>query len=418
MAHKGFPRPIGIDQLTDETAMVDDGNMYVREANNVDIDREGNLNRRAGYTQLLAGNGFHSMYAAQRGWLMVCQKDQLGSFDTDDNTFTAITSMGAAYLTSFAEENGNLYVSNSGFHCMFRPGENTARTIGVTLPLLIPTFTANTTTGTLPAGKYALTYTLLDDLGEESGTGPLVEVELDEQGSIDGAGFSVLAGYSWRIYMTSADGEELYQAAEFDADTTSFSVLQHEEGRQPRTWQLEPAPFGHLIRAHNSRLLIASTNGLYFTEAFRPHLHNPGHGFVPTTGFTTMVESVGEGVFVGDSRGVKFYAGKDPEQWQVKDASPDRAVFGTSVSVPGSHFGGELNQFDEVAVWLSSSGYQIGLPTGEVVRANAERVQLPDYVQGCSAFVTREGRKQLVTPVDSNVLADASVALDSSIGGI
>lgn len=418
MAQRKFERIVGIDLLTDETALSNDEVMFVREATNVDVDRQGNVNRRAGYTQLLAGSGYHSMYASKRGWLMVCHRDELGSFDTLDNQFYPITNMGSARLTSYTEENGNLYASNSSFSCMFRPGENVPRTVGVRLPSTLPAFTAVEGTGVLPSGRYAVTCTLIDDAGEESYTAPIQFVELVNQGMIQGTLFTVFVGYKWRIYMTTANGEEFYQAAEFDADVASYQILDHEESRQPRTLHLEPLPYGHIIRAHNSRLLVASTNAVYFSEAFRPHLHNPGHGFVPTTGFTTMVESVGEGVFIGDSRGVKFYAGKDPEQWAVRDASPDRAVFGTSLTVPGSHFSGDLKQFDEVAVWLSKSGYQLGLPNGEVVRVNAERVQLPDYVQGCSAFVTREGRKQLVTPVDSNQLADASVALDSSIGGV
>lgn len=419
MAQVKFPRIIGIDQLSDETVLQKDKDeMYVREAHNIDIDREGNISRRAGYEQLLAGTGFHSMYASERGWLMVCQRDQLGSFDTNDNQFYSITSMPGAKLTSYTEENGNLYVSNSAYSCMFRASDNSPRTIGVRLPSTLPSFAAVTGTGTLPAGEYAICCTLVDDAGEESGTSPIQFVELSDQGMIQGTLFTVLSGYKWRVYMTTANGEEFYQATEFDATAASYQILDHEESRQPRTLGLEPLPYGHIIRAHNSRLLVASTNAVYFSEALRPHLHNPGHGFVPTTGFTTMVESVGEGVFIGDSRGVKFYAGKDPEQWVVTDASPERAVFGTSLTVPGTQFSGELSQHDEIAVWLSKSGYQLGLPNGEVVRVNAERVQLPDYVQGCSAFVTREGRKQLVTPVDSNELANASVALDSSIGGI
>jgi hypothetical protein len=257
MAQIKIPRILGVDLLTDETSLADNKVMYVREAKNVDIDREGNVNRRAGYSQLLAGTGFHSMYVSERGWLLVCQRDELGSFDTLDNTFYLITSMGAAKLTSYAEENGTLYVSNSAYSCMFRPGENTPRTIGVRLPNVLPSFAASTSSGVLPAGQYAICTTLVDEAGEESGTSPVQFIDLSDQGSVVGTLFTVLPGYRWRVYMTTADGEEFYQAAEFDADVASFTVLDHEESRQPRTFGLEPLPYGHIIRAHNSRLLVA-----------------------------------------------------------------------------------------------------------------------------------------------------------------
>lgn len=414
MARQPFPRILGINQLADETAMVNEDKMFVRQATNVDIDRSGNVNRRYGFTSVISGTGYHSLYSSQRGWLMLCHKDELGILDPSSG-FTSLVSMGNKYYTSYAEENGNLYVMNPGFSCMFKPSDYTVYPLGVALPSVVPQFAASTAAGSLLAGSYGVTYSIVDPDGEESGLGPVVQIDLADQGSIVGTFFTIAAGYKYRIYMTTTDGEELYQAAEFDADTTSFTVMDHEEGRQPGTFGLEPTPYGHIIRAFNSRLLIGSTNFVYFTEAFRPHLHDAAHGWVATAGFTRMVEPVEDGVYIADKRGVKFYKGEDPSSWQVKDVSPDTVIYGTSTTVPGSFFGGELTKFDSVAVWLSRSGYQIGTPTGEVLRVNAEQVSLPSYSFGCSAYAIRDGRKQFVTPVDSNVLADAGVALDSSI---
>jgi hypothetical protein len=415
MAQVVLPDAVGINHLADETSMVEEEVMFLRDAENVDIDVDGNINRRKGYTQLLAGTGYHSIKNTQRGWLMLCNKESLGIFDPVTDTFTALATMAEAYLTSYTEENGILYAMNPSFSCLFKPADTTAYDLGVDLPNVIPDFAANTSGGTLLAGDYGITYSLVDADGEESGLGPVVKISLSSQGHIAGTMFTVISGYSYRIYMTDVDGDELYQAAEFDADTVSFDIMDHELGRQPATQGLEPTPLGHIVRAYNSRLLIASTNFAYFTEAFRPHLHDPAHGFVATSGFTTMIEPVGKGVFIADTRGVKFYAGEDPMEWKMLDVSPDPVVFGTSMVVPGSYFSNELAQFDEIAIWLSVSGYQLGLPNGEVVKINAEQVRLPQYVQGCSAFAIRDGRKQIVTPVDSNVLASASAALDSSI---
>jgi len=127
-----------------------------------------------------------------------------------------------------------------------------------------------------------------------------------------------------------------------------------------------------------------------------------------------MIESVDDGVYIGDNAGVSFYAGDDPTQWQIKSVSGDRAVFGTSVVVAGSFFGEDFAKYGSVAVWLTDSGYQVGLPSGDVVRLNSSQVSTPTYSQGSSAVLISDGRKQLITPVSSNALAGASVALDST----
>ena len=411
MAQIKFPRIKGIDQLADETALVDtDGTMRVREASNVDIDVDGNVSRRAGAVLDLAGSGYHSLYSSNRGWLMVCNKSQLGVYS--DAAFTPLAQMEGSQLVSYAEMNGNLYASSSTFNCMFLPGSTDAKTIGVPLPSVTPEF-AGQADGALEPGSYGVTFTLVDPDGEESGTGPVTQIDLPDGGGVVGTMFTVMSGYKYRVYLTTANGDVLREAVEFDADTTAVTILDAAEGRECRTHGLEPAPYGHIIRAHNSRLLIGSTDYLYFTEAFRPHLVAPT-GYVPITGFATMVESVDGGVYVGDKRGVTFYAGDDPVEWQVKDASPEKAIFGTSIVLSGDYFRGELQGHESIAVWLTQSGYQLGLPNGEVVRLNADQIRTPAYSQGCTAAIVRDGRKQLVTPVNSNVLAGASVALDST----
>lgn len=412
MAIRKLSRIVGINQLADETALVQRENMFVREANNVDIDAEGNVSRRKGATLLTAGSGYHSLYSARRGWLVVCHKDQLGVYDPDSTTFTPLAQMAASQYVSYAELGGKLYASSPTFNCVFGVGSTDAKMIGVPLPNVPPEFTAQAD-GALEPGSYGVTYTVIDPDGEESGTGPVVQIDLPDGGGIVGSMFTIMSGYKYRVYMTTANGETLREAVEFDADTTSITILDAAEGRECRTHGLEPPPYGHIIRAHGSRLLIASSGYLYFTEAFRPHLIAPT-GYVLTNGFVSMVEPVDNGVFVGDNRGVSFYAGDDPVQWQVRDASPEKVIYGTSIVLSGEYFRGDFQKHESVAVWLTRSGYQVGLPNGEVVRLNADQIRTPAYSRGCTAAVIRDGRKQLITPVNSNVLAGASVALDST----
>jgi hypothetical protein len=421
MTRRKLATPIlGIDQLSDETSLIrnEEANIQaVRLATNVDIDREGNVSRRKGATLQLSGSGYHSLYKAKRGWLVVCHDEDLGVYDPDVPSFTALTTMTESYLTSFTELNGNLYAVNPGYSGMFLVGSAVAKPIGVALPDLRPGFAA-IATGNLDPGTYGITYSLVDPDGEESGLGPITTVELESGGGIQGLAFTIMSGYKYRVYMTTADGEELYQAVEFNADTVSVQIIEHEEGRQPRTMDLEPLPFGYTIRAYNSRLYVATNDFVYFSDVFRPHLYNPAHGFIPTTGFTSMVQPVDAGIFIGDRRGVRFYAGEDPTEFQEKEVSVEVPVFNTAVAVPGKFLPRELGlNNDKVAVWLSESGYQVGLPDGSLARLHAGQVELPAYVQGCSAVTTRDGRKQVVTPVNSNVVGAVNIAVDSVVDG-
>jgi hypothetical protein len=419
MAKKRIRKPaLGIDQLSDETSLVSDDERRVsaaREVTNADLDEEGNVSRRQGYTNKLSGEGYHSLYSSRRGLLMVCHKDELGIYDPPSGTFTALTSMSEASLTSFTEMNGNMYFTNPGYAGMLRPENLNVRPLGVPLPNTTVAFAA-ISNGALPAGSYGVTYSIVDELGEESYLAPLEVVEITtDRGGIQGTAFTIISGYTYRVYMTTTDGEELYQAAEFDADSVAVSIYDHEEGRQPSTQFLEQLPYGYIIRAHGSRLYVATTGFVFYSQPFMPHLTNPAHDFLPTTGFTTMLQPVDTGIYIADKTGVKFYRGDDPSQFEPKDVSDEPVVFNTAVSVPGDFLPAELGSNDTAAIWLAPSGYQVGLPSGEVIRLHSKQVKLPSYVQGCAAVSVEDGRKQLITPVNSNVLADAGVALDSTI---
>jgi hypothetical protein len=254
MTIQQFSKPVkGIDQLSDETSLID---ATVRSAENISFDKDGIFERRSGYTMRVSGSGYHSLFSSERGWLIACKKNVINILDPDIYTLTPLVVMTENYLTSFLEFNDNMYFINPGYSGMIRAGEIEATDIGVHLPALEPQFGADVN-GTLYSGTYGITYTLVDPTGEESGTGPIQTVELPSGGSVIGTLFTIAAGYKWRIYMTTTDGEELYQAAEFDADVVSYTIGDHRQERQPDTLYLKPLPFGYTIRYHGSRLFVA-----------------------------------------------------------------------------------------------------------------------------------------------------------------
>jgi hypothetical protein len=147
-------------------------------------------------------------------------------------------------------------------------------------------------------------------------------------------------------------------------------------------------------------------------------LYNPAHHFLPTTGITSLLQPVDGGIYIGDKRGVRFYSGEDPTEFKISEVSHEIPVYGTGISVPGDYLDAELGVGrDTVAIWLTTSGFNLGMPNGEIVRLHTQQVRLPNYVQGCAAAIIQDGRKQVITPVNSNVIGAVNIAEDSVIDG-
>jgi len=410
---KPYPLPIaGVDMLSSETALVGGA---VRSAVNVDIDRVGRFKRRAGYTRRMAAPGMHSLYyAAQKGWTLVARDAELFRLNTDTYELTSLAVLNSADKLAYTEYNGNLYFTNKTTIGWVPSNSTLARPVGVPVPT---TPTLSPAPGGLTPGRYGVSITFVDDRGEESGATELQVIDLPDGGGIRLSNLPQRMGWAIFVYITSADGDVLRRAAELPAVFPSYVVAETAQGKQLDTRFLTPLPAGDFICWHNGRLYTAKNDALYFSEAMRPHLHNPAHNVIPFSGHIAFVESVGDGLYVGDSRGVWFLAGNDPVKFEQRRVSSCRAVVRSSIMVPPEHFPPKQVPAEApVAVWLSTSGYVVGMPGGVTVELQPDRLRVPSGLTGRSAFLLREGRKQVITPVNSTSTATFGTAVDSVIG--
>lgn len=409
---KPYPLPIaGVDTLSSETAL---GNGAVRSAVNVDIGRAGRFKRRAGYTRRVAHPGMHSLfYAVQKGWTLVAQDAGLFRLDIDTYAMTPLATLNSPDKLEYTEYNDNLYFANKTTLGWVPSDSTVARPVGVPVPT---TPTLSVAAGGLTPGKYGVAITFMDDRGEESGATELQVINLPDGGGIRLANLPQKLGWMIFVYITSADGDVLRWAAEFPAVFPSYVVAETAQGGVLDTRFLVPLPPGDFVRWHNGRLFTAKNGALRFSEALRPHLHNPAHGVIPFSGYIAFVESVGDGLYVGDSRGVWFLSGTDPTKFEQRRVSTCRAVARSSVMVPPEHFPPkQVPAEPPVAVWLSTSGYVVGMPGGTTVELQPDRLKVPSGLTGRSAFLLREGRKQVITPVNSTSTATFGTAVDSVI---
>lgn len=410
---KRFPLPVsGIDVLSNETALVEGA---VRLAINVDIGRAGRFKRRVGYTPRITAGGLHSLYyAPQKGWTLVAKDRVLKRMDLSTYVLSDLFQMNSADPLEYTEYNGNLYFSNRSTIGWVPSTGTSALPVGVQTPSA-PTVAPNVDGGLAP-GKYGVAVTFVNSRGEESGACEVQVVDLPTGGSVKMTNPPQAANHLINVYITTADGDVLRRAGTASPLLPIFMIAGEAEGSVISTQFLVPMPPGDIVRWHNGRLYTARDGALRFSEPMRPHLHDPAHGVIPFSGHIAFVESVSDGLYVGDSRGVWFLPGNDPTEFKMVHVSPCRAVAKSSIKMPPEHFDPKVvNTPNPVAVWLSTSGYVVGMSGGTAVELEPDRIKVPPGLTGRSAFLLRAGRKQIVTPVNSNSTLAQGAASDSDI---
>lgn len=406
-----FPLPsAGVDVLSAETKLAANS---VRSAINIDFDRSGAYERRSGFTPRVAGDGFHSLhYAPQKAWLLVAQGTTLYRMDPSTYALTAIHTLATADPLNYTEYNGNLYFSSISSFGWVPSDSTSSRNVGVPKPEQ-PALTS--AAGGLDPGKYGVVVTLVDDRGEEGPASDVGVVELTSIGGIRLTGLPVQLGWQVYIYITAANGDVLRFVEAIPAVYSTYVVGQSASGGACDTQFLAPLKPGAFVRWHNGRLLTAAFGTLCFSEPLRPHLYNPSHGGLPFSGYIAFIESVGDGVYVGDSRGIWFLAGTDPSDFKMRLVSTNRAVMRSSLMVPPQSLPERVRAEVPVAVWLGASGYVAGSPGGVITELHPERIKVPSGLTGRSVFLLRGGRKQVLTPVNSTSAMAAGIAVDSVI---
>ena len=111
-----------------------------------------------------------------------------------------------------------------------------------------------------------------------------------------------------------------------------------------------------------------------------------------------LLEFVDGGAYVGDERGVWWLGGADPTQYTMRLASDAVPVAMSGITAAAHELGvsGSASTSD-LALWLSSHGYMLGAPGGQVTALNADRIRLAPEISGRTALLTRDGTTQVIT---------------------
>lgn len=397
--------PGGIDNLDKEQSLARDETgrvvIAVRDAENVDLDRQGKPSRRDGYIKRVSASGAHSLWGdPDFPFGLYVDNGKLMGLRDDGEAFQIATGLGLQPV-SYALAAGAAYWSSASQHGRIT-ADGRAGPWGITSPPGPPSAVSDSSGG-LFAGTYQVTATFLSPTGEESGAPQASLVTLATGAGIQLQNIPQPPDSSWRvrIYATPANGDVFYAAMTLPSGTTAAVLGVHRPGKPLATQFLDVMPPGHIVRWLNGRLYVADHNVMRWTEPLRyglTHLVNNRQSFQQRL---SMMEPLGEGdegagMFVASGSKTYWLPGTDPSQFHVKIARAHGVVPGTSLRVPGDVF--NLETTAPVVYWLDDSGVGcVGLPGGSVLALKKDQAVGPSADAGASLFRDTGNLRQIIT---------------------
>jgi hypothetical protein len=325
---KGFT---GINNVLSQHEM---GDKDLVAAQNVDVDTKGKLWRRQGYTSL--SSAVHrNLFESSAGYLLSTIED--GSLVARAGaTETAVhTSMGPDRVW-YADLPDKSVVFTNGLIAGITDGVSSHR-LGVPVPVDAGEFMS--VPGQLFPGRYqwAATHVRLSD-GLEGGTSAGGVIEVTE-GGILLTGLPMLDGHKTNIYLTGANGDELYLAGETLGPAFSFTGTSDSLVIPCRTQHMHPMPPGRLCAFWRGRMLMAVGNLLVASRVDQWELFDPRMDFKQFGADITLVQPVADGIYVGTEDELAFLSGVDFSALTYVRRIDGPVVLGSGVAVPGDKIG-------------------------------------------------------------------------------
>lgn len=397
--------PAGIDNLNPEQSLArdDQGSAVIalRDAENVDLDRQGKPSLRAGYTKIVSASGAHSLWS-DPGFPFGLYVDagRLMGLREDGESFQLASGLGLQPV-SYALAAGRVYWSSAAQNGRVT-ADGAVEPWGITSPQGAPSAVA-ASTGGLYGGRYQVTATFLSTTGEESGAPESTVMEVPPNGGIQLAAIPQPPNPSWRVrlYVSQADGDVLNSVLTLPSGITTAIVTVFRPGKTLETQFLDAMPPGHIVRWLNGRLYVAVGNVMVYSEALRYGLTRLSENRIGFETTLAMMEPLGAGddmagMFVASGAKTYWLPGTDPKEFHVKIARAHGVVPGTPIRVPGDVFG--LQSTAPVIYWLDDAGTGcLGLPGGDVQPLRQNQTIAPEADAGASLYRDQDGVRQVIT---------------------
>lgn len=272
-------------------------------AENIDIDDSGGIIRRQGYAKVADLFNVTSAYATQdeRRLFVVSNGDLLlhvGNF----NFAVIYVDVGTAYI-QWVEVADFIFLSTG----QVIDKDNNVTTWRIPTPMEPDVALIS---GVLPEGQYQISTALVDALGREGGASPTWVQEVAE-----GSGFRITpdtpAGYTSRVYVSEANGTELYFAGETATSVEVVAATALVDPIEAAQLGSYPAPEDATVIAHYEARLWAAQPGpvsaIWFSEPYWWNLFKLQENFISVPGWVRMMVGLKEGLLIGTDDEIYVY---------------------------------------------------------------------------------------------------------------
>lgn len=374
---------------------------YFKEADNVDIDKSGGLQKREGFSSVASGV-FHSCWASDPFCFVVRDSD-LVSVDNMYNTTVVKAGVGdnpVSYFRLYDE----IFFSSISTNGIIEDG--VVRPWGLEPP---SSPTLADAVGTLRPGTYQVTLTFKDSEGRESGAkvASLIDVV---SGGIQLTNIpSNPAAATVNIYMSHTNGDEMYYKGVVANGTTSYTITD-DSGLRRRmdTFNMMPAPKGHIIAEAHSRAWVAEDNFLWYSEPFQYELFDYRKNYIQFPTRIRAVMPVEGGMWVA-SDGLYYIAGDNPDTAKMELKEPIKVVEGSAVRIPGAYIFIENTPIGYKWLVHANKGIYVCFNDGIALNMTSQNYEFPIADEGVAAFIQKDGINRytslLKTPAESESTA-------------
>ncbi|BEP54536.1 hypothetical protein GmRootV118_17800 [Variovorax sp. V118] len=386
---------LGINNRREPTRLAagGEGATFLYAADNVDIDAQGFVKRRAGTTRALEE-------AVHSAW----DHDGQYGFAVIDGVLTRLDPAGAGLLKTPVRPamprasvsyslgaDGAVYWTNGAE--IRRVVDNEDRAIAT--PRLDSAPVLSLTAGALRAGRYLYAFTVQGTEGESAAT-VVQQIDVPEGGGLE-LSDAVLDGMAVNLYLSGPNGEVLGQTQA--ATDGRFSVLAPVEGgRRCPTIETAPMPPGSIVRHFNGRMVVAVGRMLYFSPPYRYGLYEPASGYIPFPSEITVVEPCDVGLYICAD---KTYWLTDFTGSRLQELLPYGALAESAVRSPAA----------KAAYWQSPRGLVRADMAGGVQNLQEAAVAFGPAERGASLFRSFDGMEHVVS---TRAGAEQSVAVARS----
>lgn len=370
----------------------------LRAAKNVDISAKFGLKRRSGFTKKYSGTNCHSLFSNQKSTVFV-EDGVLKKLNSDFTATLIRNGISRFGRVAYEDIQGDIYFTDGNVTGIY--SDDTLLPMGIPTPPQKPVLVSST--GILPAGRYGVLFTCVDDTGLESGATYAEYIDIPADGAIVVSGIpaSFADASTLNIYMTVDNGEVFYKHTQIPFGTASATLTTEAGGHVCRTRFKDKMPAGHMMCFHQNRLYVAVDNVIYYSEAYNYGITDLTKNFIMLPSRITLMAPEPQGIFVSAKDDKTYYmSGGDPDQFAMVEKADYPAIENTAARVDQDMLGEGVG--GEAWVWASKKGICSGIIGGSFRNLTKGKYAIPTGAIGSAIFRQKDGVSQYLGIIHSD----------------